>query len=98
MLWVSIYNLKDWKFEGVIYRKDEDQFFNGKIVMYAPDITKDFDNHYYLYYVYDNFGIASVLVCDSPARKYQFYGYVDYKDGTKLGERKGDIPQFDPSS
>ena len=93
----SIYDLKEWKFEGVIYRKDQDPIFNGKMVMYAPDVTKGSDNRYYLYYVYDKLGIVSVAVCDTPAGKYEFYGYVHYKDGTKLGERKGDIPQFDPA-
>ena len=28
--------------------------------------------------------------------KFQFYGYVHYADGTLLGEREGDEPQFDP--
>ena len=31
------------------------------------------------------------------AGKYEFYGYVSYGDGTRLGERKGDQPQFDPA-
>ena len=92
----SIYNLKDWKFEGIIYKKDQDPINNGKMVMYAPDVTRGPDNRFYLYYVYDKLGIVSVAVCDSPAGKYEFYGYVHYKDGTRLGDRKGDIPQFDP--
>ena len=92
----SIYDLKEWRFEGVIYKKNQDPIFNGKMVMYAPDVTKGPDGRYYLYYVYDKLGIVSVAVCDTPAGKYEFYGYVHYKDGTRLGERKGDIPQFDP--
>ena len=31
-----------------------------------------------------------------PRGKFQFYGYVHYADGTLLGEREGDEPQFDP--
>ena len=26
----------------------------------------------------------------------KFYGYVHYEDGTRLGEKEGDEPQFDP--
>jgi hypothetical protein len=35
-------------------------------------------------------------LCDSPAGKYKFHGYVRYPDGTMLGKRDGDQPQFDP--
>ena len=34
--------------------------------------------------------------CDEPAGRYEFYGYVHYPDGTLLGEKEGDQPQFDP--
>ena len=27
-------------------------------------------------------------MCDSPAGKYEFYGYVHYADGVRLGEKK----------
>ena len=37
-----------------------------------------------------------MAVCDTPAGKYQFLGYVHYPDGTRLGEKEGDEPQFDP--
>ena len=90
-------DLKDWKYEGVIYRKNQDKLNNGRMVMYAPDVTKGPDGKYYLYYVFDKVGIVSVAVCDKPAGKYEFYGYVHYKDVTRLGERKGDLPQFDPA-
>jgi hypothetical protein len=64
--------------------------------LYAPDVTKGPDGRYYLYYVLDKVSIVSVAVCDTPAGKYEFYGYVHYQDGTRLGERAGDQPQFDP--
>ena len=35
-------------------------------------------------------------MCDTPAGKYEFYGFVRHADGNILGERKGDAPQFDP--
>lgn len=90
-------DLSDWKYEGVIYRKDQDPV-NGDLqgCLYAPDVTVGPDGRYYLYYVLSNLSIVSVAVCDEPAGKYEFYGYVHYADGTNLGEREGDEPQFDP--
>ena len=90
-------NLGDWRYEGVIYRKDQDPR-NGNLQgnLYAPDVTVGPDGRYYLYYVLSNCGVVSVAVCDKPAGQYEFYGYVHYPDGTLLGERVGDEPQFDP--
>lgn len=95
----SVYDLTDWRYEGVIYTKDSDpQNADGKMVLYAPDVTKGPDGRYYLYYVLDMLSIISVAVCDTPAGKYEFYGYVHYPDGTLYGknEEMGDYPQFDP--
>ena len=69
---------------------------DGKMCLYAPDITRGPDGRYYLYYVLDHVSVVSVAVCDKPAGKFEFYGYVHYADGTRLGEREGDEPQFDP--
>ena len=91
-------DLSDWRYEGVIYTRFSDPINQkGRMVLYAPDVTQGPDGRYYLYYVYDKVSIVSVAVCDSPAGKYEFYGYVHYKDGTRLGERPGDEPQFDPA-
>ena len=92
----SVNNLKEWRYEGVIYRKDQDPAQDGRMVLYAPDVVQGPDGRYYLYYVLDKVGFVSVAVCDTPAGKYEFYGYVHYEDGTRLGDRKGDLPQFDP--
>lgn len=90
-------DLTDWKYEGVIYEKTtEEMTKDGHMCLYAPDVTQGPDGRYYLYYVYDKVGFVSVAVCDTPAGKYKFYGHVHYKDGTLLGNRKGDMPQFDP--
>ena len=90
-------DLGNWRYEGVIYPKTEDPLNkDGKMCLYAPDVTVGPDGRYYLYYVLDHVPVVSVAVCDKPAGKYEFYGYVHYKDGTKLGERTGDEPQFDP--
>ncbi len=90
-------DLGNWRYEGVIYPRNTDPLNKeGKMCLYAPDVTVGPDGRYYLYYVLDKVSVVSVAVCDSPAGKYEFYGYVHYEDGTRLGERPGDEPQFDP--
>lgn len=90
-------HLSDWQYEGVIYkRSDVENNEDGDSCLYAPDVTIGGDGRYYLYYVDSKRSIVSVAVCDTPAGKYQFYGYVQYEDGTLLGEKEGDEPQFDP--
>lgn len=91
-------NLADWRYEGVIYRKTDDPLNpDGHMCLYAPDVTVGPDGRYYLYYVLDKVSIVSVAVCDTPAGKYEFYGYVHDINGNRLGERDGDQPQFDPA-
>lgn len=90
-------DLGDWRYEGVIYRKTQDPLNpDASMCLYAPDVTKGPDGRYYLYYVLDKVSVVSVAVCDTPAGQYEFYGYVHYPDGRRLGEREGDEPQFDP--
>ncbi len=90
-------DLSDWRYEGVIYERTEDPLNErNNMCLYAPDVTKGPDGRYYLYYVLDKVSVVSVAVCDEPAGKYRFYGYVHYEDGTRLGEKEGDDPQFDP--
>ncbi len=90
-------DLSDWRYEGVIYERDADPInVDGDMYLFAPDVTRGPDGRYYLYYVYDQVGIVSVAVCDKPAGTYQFYGYVHYADGTRLGEGETDEAQFDP--
>lgn len=90
-------NLGDWRYEGVIYKKTDDPLNPAaNMCLYAPDVTVGPDGRYYLYYVLDKVPVVSVAVCDTPAGKYAFYGYVHDSDGVRLGEREGDEPQFDP--
>ena len=90
-------DLGNWRYEGVIYRKDQDpRNADGHACLYAPDVTVGPDGRYYLYYVLDKEDVVSVAVCDTPAGQYEFYGYVHDKNGGLLGERPGDEPQFDP--
>jgi arabinoxylan arabinofuranohydrolase len=90
-------DLSDWRYEGVIYGKTDDpENADGSMCLYAPDATRGPDGRYYLYYVLDKLPVVSVAVCDRPAGRYRFLGYVRHPDGTRLGEREGDQPQFDP--
>ena len=90
-------DLSDWQYEGVIYaRTDDPANKDGDMLLFAPDVTRGADGRYYLYYVLDQLPVISVAVCDTPAGRYQFYGYVHHPDGSRLGERDGDAPQFDP--
>ncbi|WP_027087682.1 family 43 glycosylhydrolase [Cohnella panacarvi] len=91
-------DLADWRYEGVIYCKTDDPINpEGAMCLYAPDVTVGPDGRYYLFYVLDKTSLVSVAVCDTPAGKYEFYGYVKYSDGTRLGDREGDEHQFDPA-
>lgn len=90
-------DLGNWRYEGVIYRRTQDPLNeDGHMALYAPDVTVGPDGRYYLYYVLDKVNVVSVAVCDTPAGKYEFYGFVHYSDGTLLGKKEGDDPQFDP--
>ena len=90
-------DLSDWRYEGVLYaRTDDPANKDGDMLLFAPDVTQGADGRYYLYYVLDQLPVISVAVCDAPAGRYQFYGYVHHPDGARLGEREGDAPQFDP--
>lgn len=90
-------DLSDWKYEGLIFEKSKDpKNADSDMNLFAPDVTKGPDGRYYLYYVLNRLPVVSVAVCDEPAGSYEFYGYVKYEDGTLLGEKKGDQPQFDP--
>ena len=114
-------DLTDWRYEGVIYRKEQDPRnqnipADAKIVqrdpsvdfgpgtlnapgvhsMYAPDVVCGPDGRYYLYYCLDVLSAIAVAVCDTPAGKYEFLGYVKHPDGTVLGAAEDDYFQFDP--
>ncbi len=90
-------DLGNWHYEGVIYKKTSDPLNSrGNMCLYAPDVTVGPDGRYYLFYVLDKVSVVSVAVSDVPNGPFEFYGYVHYEDGTRLGEKEGDEPQFDP--
>ena len=90
-------DLSDWRCEGVIYPKTADPMNrDGRMNLFAPDVTQWPDGRFYLYYVLDGVGVVSVAAADSPAGPFAFYGYVHDAQGNRLGDRPGDEPQFDP--
>lgn len=90
-------NPADWRFEGTIYHKEQDpRNQQGKMTMCAPDVVQGPDGRYYLYYEFAQLTVISVAVCDTPAGKYEFLGYVQRPDGTAYGEKKGEVNNFDP--
>jgi len=92
-----IEDLGNWRFEGVIYKKTQDpDNTDGSGMLYAPDVAKGPDGRYYLYYAINTSNHISVAVCDEPGGKYEFYGYVKYRSGIRLGDKEADEMQFDP--
>ena len=82
---------------GGVEVKDENSLNPpGVHAMWAPDVVKGPDGRYYLYYCLDVLPEIAVAVCDSPAGKYEFLGFVHHQDGTLLGRGEKDLIQFDP--
>jgi hypothetical protein len=94
----DVKDLTEWKYEGVIYRKDQDpRMTDGTHELWAPDVVRGKDGRYYLYYCPDNkLKEIGVAVCDTPAGKYEFLGLVSDSSGAAIGDREGDTIQFDP--
>ena len=90
-------DLGSWKYEGVSYRRSDDpDNQNDQGCLYAPDVTVGPDGKYYLFYVLDNQSVVAVAQSDKPQGPFKFYGHVHYEDGTLLGKKDTDEPQFDP--
>lgn len=106
----AVDDLKEWRYEGVIYRAEQDPDYqvenskNSPITreyMYAPDVVRGNDGRYYLYYCMSGWagqggyhGPIQVAVCDTPAGKYEYLGYVRNPDGTPML----DYVCFDPAA
>lgn len=89
-------DLSNWRCEGVIYRKSLDPLAKPDSIMQAPDVCQGPDGRFYLYYTLGLMPVMAVAVCDTPAGQYQYYGLVQYPDGTPVGTREHDLFQFDP--
>lgn len=84
-------DLSDWRYEGVIYRAEQDPQYPKLKYMYAPDVVCGNDGRYYLYYSmagdygYGGYvGPMSVAVSDKPEGPYEFLGFVRNKDGSPM--------------
>ena len=85
-------DLTDWRYEGILYEAKQDPRTHGAFAdLYAPDVVQGNDGRYYLYYCLSG-GIGNagddyntpigVAVCDTPAGKYEYYGFVRNADGS----------------
>lgn len=89
-------DLGDWKFEGEIYRRNQDPVNpKGRQYMNAPDVCMGPDGRYYLYYQLQMENTTSVAVSDKPEGPFEYYGTVHHPDGRKYGLKK-DAYNFDP--
>lgn len=86
-------DLSDWRYEGVIYRKDQDPFNQDLLPLYAPDVVKGRDGRYYLYYCVRFQDSINVAVCNTPVGEYEYYGRIRYQDGTVMTDNQ----PYDPS-
>lgn len=77
----------DWRYEGVIYEAVQDPCYTpGECNdLYAPDVVQGNDGRYYLYCCFggaDGYNRINVAVCDMPAGRYEYLGYVKNPDGS----------------
>lgn len=84
-------DLTSWRCEGVTYSAKQDPAYPRFRYMYAPDVVMGNDGRYYLYYcMAGEYGCGgytnpiSVAVCDTPAGKYEYLGFVRNEDGTPM--------------
>lgn len=91
-------NLRDWRYEGVIYRRDQDPSNReDQMQLWAPDVTKGPDGRYYLYYCFSFYPEIGVAVSDSPAGPFTFYGHVKYPEHILQGKTLQEDMPFDPA-
>lgn len=85
-------DLSDWQYEGILYEANQDPLAaNGFADLYAPDVVRGNDGRYYLYYCLSG-GVEKtgdghnmpigVAVCDTPAGRYEYLGFVRNPDGS----------------
>jgi arabinoxylan arabinofuranohydrolase len=96
----AVSDLSTWRYEGVIYRRDQDPFARAAAAkgdkrgltshLFAPDVV-EVDGKYYLYYgvALSQSGIA-MAVGESPIGPFEYVGRVRYPDSEKpAGWRDG---------
>lgn len=85
-------DLSDWTCHGVIYSKKSDPNLDENDSMAAPDVVQGMDGRYYLYFNSNAKFACHVAVSDSPEGPFEFYGFVQTKEGIPYEEYKC----FDP--
>lgn len=90
-------DLSDWRYEGVIYRKEQHPYQIGTGNLFAPDVIQGPDGRYYLYYSIADSSIISIAVCDTPVGEYQYYSDLKDQTGRTIGTDLSDYFEFDPS-
>ncbi|MBQ9031798.1 MAG: family 43 glycosylhydrolase [Parasporobacterium sp.] len=93
-----ITDLKNWRREGISYRKDQDPSnADGRMQLWAPDVTRGPDGRYYLYYCLSFYPEIGVAVSDVPEGPFSFYGHVHYPETIQGGETLREFMPFDPA-
>lgn len=92
-------DLTDWRYEGVIYRKEQDpnernMDFNQ---LWAPDVCRGVDGRYYLYYCFAWGNYIGVAAANQPQGPYEYYGQVKRADGSIFGAGQEERNPFDPA-
>lgn len=75
-------DLKEWRYEGVIWKKADDPDYRGRGSMYAPDVCLAPDGKYYLYYGFTPSITARsweirCAVADGPTGPFKYHGRVN---------------------
>ena len=91
-------DLKTWRSEGTSYYKTQDPSnAEGKMQLWAPDVTRGPDGRWYLYYCFSFYPEIGVAVGDSPAGPFSFYGHVRYPAHLNGGRELREFMPFDPA-
>ena len=93
-----IEDLRDWRCEGVSYRRDQDPSNAADDKqLWAPDVTQGPDGRYYLYYCFSFHPEIGVAVSDSPAGPFDYLGHVHYPPHILGGKLLQEDMVFDPA-
>ena len=101
----SVHDLTSWRYEGVIFRRDQDPFLGAQMAagtadpllhnLFAPDVV-EVEGRYYLYY---GVGLSAsgigVAVAESPAGPFEYLGRVRFPDSEKPAGWADDVDGID---
>ena len=97
-LWSApLEDLSDWKYHGIIFRRDQDPLNTENFPLFAPDCIEGKDGRYYLYYAPCGTRSIGVAVSEKPEGPFEFLSHLKDHDGDLLGMRENDPYPFDPA-